>query len=145
MEFVVADAISGLLGGIMIGCAAALLLLMNGRIAGISGIASVLIGEGEGAGRFESIAFLVGLIAAPLAYAMIIARPDIGVSSNPLLLVLAGLSVGVGTRLGSGCTSGHGVCGLSRFSTRSLASVLVFVGTAMIVASVIRMMIGEAA
>ena len=144
MEFVPLDAIRGLLGGVLIGCAAALLLLANGRIAGISGIAAVLVGENQGAQRFENLAFLGGLIAAPLIYAAILTRPEIEISTNPVLLVLAGLFVGFGTRLGSGCTSGHGVCGLSRFSTRSLSSVLIFMGTAMIVASGIGMMTGTA-
>ena len=144
MEFMPLDAIRGLLGGVLIGCAAALLLLANGRIAGISGIAAVLVGENQGAQRFENLAFLGGLIAAPLIYAAILTRPEIEISTNPVLLVLAGLFVGFGTRLGSGCTSGHGVCGLSRFSTRSLSSVLIFMGTAMIVASGIGMMTGTA-
>jgi uncharacterized membrane protein YedE/YeeE len=144
MEFVPLDAIRGLLGGVLIGCAAALLLLANGRIAGISGIAAVLVGANQGAQRFENLAFLGGLIAAPLIYAAILTRPEIEISTNPVLLVLAGLFVGFGTRLGSGCTSGHGVCGLSRFSTRSLSSVLIFMGTAMIVASGIGMMTGTA-
>ena len=144
MEFVALDAIRGLLGGVLIGCAAALLLLANGRIAGISGIAAVLVGENQGAQRFENLEFLGGLIAAPLIYAAILTRPEIEISTNPVLLVLAGLFVGFGTRLGSGCTSGHGVCGLSRFSTRSLSSVLIFMGTAMIVASGIGMMTGTA-
>lgn len=143
MDFVMADALRGLMGGALIGCAAALLLLANGRIAGISGIAAVLVGEGRGSHRWESVAFLLGLIAAPLLYALIWARPEIEISGNPILLIVAGVLVGFGTRLGSGCTSGHGVCGLSRFSTRSLSSVLTFMGTAMLVASAIGMIAGH--
>ena len=142
MDFVIGDALNGLIGGLMIGCAAALLLLANGRIAGISGIAAILVGGGDRSDGFEKLAFLVGLVVAPLLYATLIARPEIGITSNPFVLVIAGLLVGVGTRLGNGCTSGHGVCGLSRFSTRSLAAVLTFMAVAVVVASGVTLVTG---
>ncbi len=145
MDFILDDAVRGLVGGLLIGCAAALLLLGNGRIAGISGIASVLTGGEERQPALEKIVFLIGLILAPLFYALIFGKPEIGLTSNVALLIVAGLLVGVGTRLGNGCTSGHGVCGLSRFSPRSLASVLTFVGVAMIVASLVSFATGGSA
>lgn len=142
MNFVLADAINALIGGALIGCAAALLLLGNGRIAGISGIAAVLTGNDKSQAALEKLAFLLGLIIAPALYVIIVGKPEIGLTSNVLLLVVAGLLVGLGTRLGNGCTSGHGICGLSRFSTRSLVSVLTFVGVAMVVASLISIVMG---
>lgn len=143
MEFIASDAINGLIGGLMIGCAAAMLLLANGKIAGVSGIAAILVGSGERAGAGEKFAFLAGLVVAPLLFVATVAHPVLGFSTNPVLLTAAGLLVGLGTRLGNGCTSGHGVCGLSRFSTRSLASVLTFMGIAMLVASVTTLFIGN--
>jgi len=143
VEFIASDAINGLLGGLMIGCAAAMLLLANGKIAGISGIAAILIGSGDRSGAGEKFAFLIGLVVAPLLFISAFGRLDLGISTNPLLLGLAGILVGLGTRLGNGCTSGHGVCGLSRFSTRSLASVITFMGVAMLVASVTALFIGN--
>jgi len=145
MIFILDDAIRGLIGGLLIGCAAALLLLGNGRIAGISGIAAVFTGGDDRKPALEKLIFLVGLIAAPLLYALAVAKPEIGMTSNPALLIGAGLMVGLGTRLGNGCTSGHGVCGLSRFSPRSLASVLTFVGVAMAVASLVALLTGGTA
>ena len=142
MNFIFDDAIRGLIGGLLIGCSAALLLLCNGRIAGVSGIAAALTGGDEKQPALEKLVFLIGLIVAPLIYALSFGRPDIGMTSNPFLVVGAGLLVGWGTRLGNGCTSGHGVCGLSRFSARSLASVLTFVGVAMIVASFVSIVVG---
>ena len=112
-------------GGILIGLAAALLLLFNGRIAGISGIVGGLLrpARGDLAWRF---AFVAGLVIAPLAYGLARALPAVTVEADLPTLVLAGLLVGVGTRYGAGCTSGHGVCGLSRGSPRSLAATLAF-------------------
>lgn len=116
---------SALLGGTLIGISAAILWLGNGRIAGISGIMGGLF---TASGRSEPWRwwFVIGLLVAPWLYGMFVAFPSISISSNPLLLIGAGLLVGVGTRYGSGCTSGHGVCGLSRFSVRSLAATLSF-------------------
>ena len=145
MNFIFDDALRGFLGGLLIGCAAALLLIGNGRIAGISGIASVLTGGDQRQAALEKLVFLIGLIAAPTLYALLIGKPEIGITNNPLLLIIAGLLVGVGTRLGNGCTSGHGICGLSRFSTRSFASVITFVGVAMAVASVVSLAMGRTA
>jgi uncharacterized membrane protein YedE/YeeE len=112
-------------GGLLIGLAAALFVLFNGRIAGISGILGGLLTlpKGDSTWRF---AFLLGLILSPLLFGMFHALPEVQVDAGTGTLVLAGLLVGLGTRYGSGCTSGHGVCGLSRLSMRSLAATAAF-------------------
>lgn len=130
---------SALGGGVLIGLAATALLLVNGRIAGISGILSGLLrAPGDRAWRFV---FVAGLLLAPVALHFF--APGIGVPApaeapDARLLLLAGLLVGVGTRLANGCTSGHGVCGLAWLSLRSLAAVAMFMGTAMAVVFVVR-------
>lgn len=130
---------SALGGGALIGLAATALLLVNGRIAGISGIlAGLLRAPGDRAWRFV---FVAGLLLAPLLVHLF--APGFGVPAavdghDARFLLLAGLLVGVGTRLGNGCTSGHGVCGLARLSLRSLAAVAVFMGTAIAVVFVVR-------
>jgi uncharacterized protein len=124
-----------LLGGAMIGGAAALLLLVHGRIAGISGVVGGLLPPHTGE-RVWRVAFVAGLLGAGAA-AAIVAPHAIGASVRSTgALMIAGLLVGFGTRLGSGCTSGHGVCGLSRFSVRSAAAVLVFMAAGAITASI---------
>lgn len=121
-----------LAGGMLIGLSAALLLLADGRIAGISGIAGSLLGRPDADTPWQA-AFLVGLLAGPLVLAALSGHmPVIRIAASWPVLVAAGLLVGFGTRLGSGCTSGHGVCGLGRGSPRSLASVAVFVATAIV-------------
>lgn len=135
MNFDLNDALAGFAGGILIGLAAAFLLVMSGRIAGISGIAAGALRQtGPWA---ENAAFLVGLIGAPLIYAAVAGAPDIGIARSPIFLVGAGLLVGFGTRLGNGCTSGHGVCGMSRLSLRSIVATLSFMAVAIVVASFI--------
>lgn len=118
---------TALAGGILIGVSAGLFILVNGRIAGISGVLGGLMRTASG-DRGWRLAFLAGLIGAPLAYALIAQWPRITVTAGYPLLILAGLLVGMGTRYGSGCTSGHGVCGLSRRSPRSLVATLAFMG-----------------
>ena len=110
-----------LAGGALIGLAAALMILLNGRIAGISGILGGLLRPALGE-RAWRLAFLAGLAAAPLAWLAFAPLPAVTVDAGMPLLVVAGLLVGAGTRYGSGCTSGHGVCGVSRLSRRSLAA-----------------------
>ena len=114
---------SSLAGGILIGLAAAALLLLLGRIAGISGIVGGLLQPSKGDTGWR-LAFVLGLLAAPTVYTLFQPLPEIEVSTDLPVLLAAGLLVGVGTRYG--CTSGHGVCGLSRLSPRSLAATLVF-------------------
>lgn len=117
--------VSALIGGALIGAAATLLLWSLGRIAGISGIVNAALEQRDGRGW--RIAFVVGLVAcAGLWFALTGSKPRMGF---PLpWIVAAGLLVGVGTRVGGGCTSGHGICGLARLSKRSLAAVVVFMG-----------------
>jgi uncharacterized membrane protein YedE/YeeE len=116
---------SSLAGGIMIGAAAAMLVLLNGRIAGVSGIIGGVLrpAGGDMAWRF---AFIAGLLVAPVAYRLLGSPSPPTIEAGYPVLLLAGLLVGAGTRYGSGCTSGHGVCGLSRLSPRSLAATLAF-------------------
>ncbi len=129
----------GLTGGFLIGTASAILLLGNGRIAGISGILGGVLRRKNLA---EGLAFLAGLIGLPALYALTMGAPAITVTSSAFLLVTGGLLVGFGTRLGSGCTSGHGICGLSRLSPRSLVATGVFMGTAAAVVFLLRHLIG---
>jgi uncharacterized protein len=122
--------VSAALGGLLIGGAAALLLLLNGRVAGISGIlgGALAVRRSDLAWR---LAFIAGLVAAPAIYAALGGTlPSLTVSSSPVLLVAGGLLVGFGTRLGGGCTSGHGVCGIARLSWRSIAATAIFMAVA---------------
>jgi hypothetical protein len=114
-----------LAGGLLIGFAAAAFMLVNGRIAGISGILGGLLRPVHGDVAWR-VAFLAGLVAAPLAYALFAPLPAVRVDAGAGTLAAAGLLVGLGTRYGSGCTSGHGVCGLSRLSPRSLVATVSF-------------------
>jgi uncharacterized protein len=116
---------SALLGGALIGGAAALLILLNGRIAGISGIIGGLLRPVQGDILWR-VAFVAGLILAPLGYRVFCAWPPLQIDAEYGTLILAGLLVGVGTRYGAGCTSGHGVCGISRLSRRSIAATAIF-------------------
>lgn len=121
--------LAGLAGGVLIGTAAALMLLGAGRIAGVSGIAARAFAIGEGAmARSAAWAFLIGLPLGALIITMATGAATPAFAS-PVLLAAAGLIVGIGTRLGSGCTSGHGVCGMSRWSQRSLAATATFMAT----------------
>lgn len=132
--------INAALGGLMIGVAAALLLLANGRIMGASGILGGLLTGIGGSIWMERAFFIAGLVGAPLIYSLITTPPSTNVTSNFALLIAGGLFVGVGTRMGSGCTSGHGVCGISRLSVRSLISTLVYIGAGVITVTLFRMM-----
>jgi hypothetical protein len=121
------DAIRALAGGALIGTSAAMLLLADGRIAGISGIAARMLGRPDRDTPWRG-AFLVGLVIGPILYAAVAGGwPAICISAPWPVLIVAGLLVGFGTRLGSGCTSGHGVCGLARLSGRSAAAVATFI------------------
>lgn len=134
--------ISAAIGGALIGLSAVLLMLLNGRVAGIAGIAAGLI-DPTGSDRFWRVAFILGLIAAPLS-AMLIGYP-VPVPQMPasfITVAVAGLLVGFGTRLGNGCTSGHGVCGIARLSARSITATAVFMAAAMIVVALTRHVLG---
>lgn len=134
--------LSASIGGVLIGLSVAMLWHCDGRIAGISGIVGGLLPPRAGDAAWR-IAFLVGLIAGPVLYGLAAGvLPKVTVVS-PLVIVLAGgFLVGLGTRLGSGCTSGHGVCGLARLSRRSIVATTVFMGTAMAASFVLRHLAG---
>ena len=132
---------SALAGGALIGVAAAMFLLLNGRVAGISGIVGGLL-KPVGGDVGWRIAFVTGLVVAPLVYGLFAAVPHLQIDASPVALVVAGLLVGVGTRYGSGCTSGHGVCGLSRLSPRSLVATLSFMGAGFVTVFVVRHLFG---
>lgn len=137
MAFDLTASLYGLIGGVLIGIASAVFLLMLGRVAGISGIAAAML-RGPGDSRFAvNLAFVAGLIGAPLIWSMAVAPVDVTMTDTTWRLIAGGLLVGIGTRIGSGCTSGHGVCGMSRFSVRSIAATLTFMAAAVLVASVL--------
>ena len=126
MQILPIDWMYGLIGGLMIGGAAALFLLANGRIMGASGLIGGVV---DGSGRSnlsERLAFLGGLVGVPFLVVLVRGAPETGVTTNVAALVAAGLLVGIGTRLANGCTSGHGVCGISRFSFRGIMATLVY-------------------
>jgi len=132
---------SSLAGGALIGLSASLLIVANGRIAGISGVLGSLLQRGsEGWG--EKAMFILGLLLAPLLWGLFHVLPLAEFQSGVLGLVSAGLLVGVGTRYGSGCTSGHGVCGLSRLSPRSIVATLSFMLAGFATVWVIRHLLG---
>lgn len=135
--------LSAIAGGLLIGTSAALLLVLNGRIAGISGILGNLLHPGRGGIGWRA-AFLVGLLATPFLYrASGGTLPPISLAAPTWLLAMAGLVVGFGTRLGAGCTSGHGVCGIGRGSPRSIVATLVFMTSAIITVLLTRHVLGS--
>ena len=132
-----------LTGGVMIGTAAALLLVLSGRIAGVSGMVAAASRIADaGPPWSQAAAFVAGLPLGALAVAATLRAPDIEVTSSVPLLIAAGLLVGFGTRLGNGCTSGHGVCGIARLSSRSIAATVTFMAIGFITVFVIRHLLG---
>ncbi|MGR3724057.1 YeeE/YedE family protein [Abyssibius alkaniclasticus] len=123
------DWVNATLGGLMIGASAALLLLGNGRIAGISGLLGNALNLTRSPAQTERYMFLIGLLAAPLLYWPFAPLPALGMTTSIPLILVAGLLVGFGVRMGSGCTSGHGVCGTARLSRRSIAAMITFMAT----------------
>jgi uncharacterized membrane protein YedE/YeeE len=134
---------SALAGGALIGLAAAMFMLFNGRIAGISGIVGGLLRARRGDVSWR-LAFVIGLMAAPVVYQLVATLPAIRIDTGETMLILAGLLVGVGTRYGAGCTSGHGVCGLSRLSVRSLVATLLFMTAGFATVFVVRHLLAVA-
>lgn len=116
---------SAAIGGVIIGIAVAMFAFVNGRIAGVSGVVGGLLRPAPGDLAWR-LAFVAGLIAAPVVYAIVAASPPVVIEAGYPTLVVAGLLVGIGTRYGAGCTSGHGVCGISRLSPRSIVATLSF-------------------
>ncbi|WP_433860528.1 YeeE/YedE family protein [Pseudomonas thivervalensis] len=132
---------SSLAGGLLIGLAASLFVVANGRIAGVSGLIGSLLQRGaEGLG--EKALFLLGLLVAPLLWGLFTHLPAIEFQSGAVGLIIAGLLVGIGTRYGSGCTSGHGVCGLSRLSPRSMVATACFMFSGFATVFVLRHWLG---
>lgn len=119
------------IGGVVIGAAASMLILFCGRIAGISGILGGVLSRANNDKGWR-IAFLLGMVLSPVLWRLVAPLPAVSISASWPMLVVAGILVGVGTRYGSGCTSGHGVCGLSRLSVRSLIATLTFMAAAFI-------------
>jgi uncharacterized membrane protein YedE/YeeE len=128
---------SAFAGGALIGIAAAILILVNGRIAGISGIIGGLLRPNKSDLAWR-LAFIVGLIIAPAIYGIFYALPEVHVDASWGILMIAGLLVGIGTRYASGCTSGHGVCGISRLSPRSMAATMIFMAAGFITVYLLR-------
>ena len=130
-------------GGLLIGTAAAMLLLLTGRIAGVSGLVATFVRIADAGPAWRpAAAFVFGLPLGAATIALLAGRPDIQVTSSVPLLIAAGLLVGFGTRLGNGCTSGHGVCGIGRLSPRSIAATLAFMTAAAITVFITRHLIG---
>ncbi|BBP59482.1 YeeE/YedE family protein [Pseudomonas sp. St316] len=133
--------LSALVGGGLIGTAAGLFVLLNGRVAGISGIVGGVLRPVAGDVTWR-MAFVLGLVMAPLLYRLFAPLPALQVDTGYPLLIVAGVLVGIGTRYGAGCTSGHGVCGLSRMSPRSAAATAIFMGVGFITVFMIRHLLG---
>lgn len=124
--------VSGLVGGLLIGLSVTLMLLLNGRIAGISGIVGGLLAPKDEDTGWR-VAFVAGLLIGAMAYILAVGGPaPVDVLASPPAILVGGLLVGFGTRLGSGCTSGHGLCGMARISRRSMVASAVFFGVAML-------------
>jgi hypothetical protein len=140
-DFTYSAYIDGLTGGLLIGIAAAMFVLLNGRIAGISGILAGLLQADKG-DKIWRVLFLLGMAAAPYVYQMASSLPPVTIEAGTVQLIIAGLLVGLGTSYASGCTSGHGVCGISRGSIRSIAATLTFMLAGFITVYLTRHLIG---
>lgn len=132
---------TSLAGGAMIGIATALFLVFNGRIAGISGIVGGLLRPARGDVAWR-VAFVVGLVLSPIVFSIAAPLPQVHIEASTPVLIMAGLLVGIGTRYGSGCTSGHGVCGLSRRSRRSMVATIAFMFAGFLTVYVVRHLVG---
>jgi uncharacterized protein len=132
----------GLIGGLMIGLAAVMFLALNGRIMGASGILGGLI-DGSGRSNWsERAAFVAALVGMPALAALVVGPLDTHATTNLAILIAGGLLVGIGTRIGAGCTSGHGVCGMSRLSPRSIVATLAYVGAGFLTMAIARHLLG---
>jgi uncharacterized membrane protein YedE/YeeE len=135
--------LTAIAGGLLIGTAAALLLLLSGRIAGVSGLTATAARIADrGPSWFQAIAFVLALPLGALLVSSTLRSPDIEVNSSLPILIAAGLLVGFGTRLGNGCTSGHGVCGMARLSPRSIAATATFMALGFVTVFVVRHVVG---
>lgn len=131
----------GLIGGLMIGCAGAVLLLGTGRVMGASGIIGGLV-DGTSRDRSTSAAFLLGLVGMPAMIHLLGWQVDTQATTQLWLLILGGVAVGLGTRFANGCTSGHGVCGMSRLSQRGFAATLTYIGAGALTVTALRLGLG---
>ena len=138
------DWIWGLIGGLLIGCGGAVYLLGNGRIMGASGIVGGLVDGSARAAWAERLAFLGGLVAVPALLSALGSNAQTHLSGNWALVIAAGLLVGLGTRIGNGCTSGHGVCGISRLSPRGIVATLVYIAAGVLTVVAARAWLGVA-
>ena len=138
------DWVYGLLGGLLIGLGGAVFLLANGRIMGASGIVGGLVDGTGRAGQVgqERLIFIAGLVAVPALMMLMGGTSETNVTSNIGVLIAAGLLVGVGSRIANGCTSGHGVCGISRFSVRGIVATLIYIGAGAITVALFRHALG---
>ena len=134
--------LTALCGGLLIGLSATVLLLFNGRIAGVSGIVGGLLQRYKAGDLAWRVAFVLGLVLAPGLYRFFAELPESRIDAGWAMLVVAGVLVGFGSRLGSGCTSGHGVCGLSRLSPRSLVATATFMTTGFVAVYIVRHLLG---
>lgn len=134
------DYVVALLGGALLGLSAVGYLYVHGRIAGVSGMIDQILNP-QTIFKTPALWFVLGLISVPFIYGFF-THPNIELNANPILMIISGLLVGFGTRLGSGCTSGHGICGISRLSTRSIVATLTFMLAGFCTVYVIRHMLG---
>ena len=132
------DWIYGLLGGLLIGSGGLTLLVFNGQIMGASGILGRLIETGQANEKFERLVFLAGVFGAPLVILNYADLHETNITTNPFQLIIAGLLVGAGTRIANGCTSGHGVCGISRLSIRGLTATAAYIVAGALTMAVLR-------
>lgn len=132
---------ASLAGGALIGISAGVFILFNGRIAGVSGLLGSVVSKWQ-TGNGERLLFLIGLVLTPMIWSLGTALPESSMTQNGYALLIAGLLVGLGTRYGAGCTSGHGVCGLSRLSPRSAVAVCCFMGAGFATVYVLRHVLG---
>lgn len=134
------DFLIAFIGGLMLGLSVAGYLYVNGRIAGISGLIGQVLNS-KTMFKTPAIWFLLGLILTPFIYGLFV-QPEIELNASPLMMIVAGLLVGFGTRLGSGCTSGHGICGISRLSKRSIIATMTFMFAGFVAVYIIRHITG---
>lgn len=134
------DFLISFIGGLLLGAAVVGYLYVNGRIAGISGIIAQVLNPNT-IFKTPAIWFLAGLIITPFIYGLFV-KPEIVLNASPIMMVVAGLLVGFGTRMGSGCTSGHGICGMSRLSVRSIVATMAFMFVGFVTVYVIRHLVG---
>ena len=143
LKMIEMDWIWGLIGGLIIGCGGAVYLLGNGRIMGASGIIGGLVDRSARAEWAERLSFLAALVLFPAIVIFFSGRPaDTNLTENIGLVLLAGLLVGLGTRIGNGCTSGHGVCGISRLSPRGIVATLVYIAAGALMVVALRALLG---